>query len=185
MLLLLLHCCKSHKRWLQIAQKMELRLQSQEDQELSAAAFVRFATVQQEQQHQSNTQQQQHAAAAEHQEDTKALHQQLPSSLVYYKTNTLQPYLRKGFLQRAYWKGGVSPGLTVWEFVCCIWGFSLHPLCRKLFGRGGVVIAVFQERKTTFWYESTVWATSLGEIVTYRGFLLLTWKTTFWYEVVV
>jgi hypothetical protein len=47
--------------------------------------------------------------------DANALHQKLPSSFVCYKTNTLQSCLRKLFLQKAYWKGGVS----VWGFVHC------------------------------------------------------------------
>ncbi len=52
---------------------------------------------------------------SEQEQDANALHQQLPSSFVCYKTNTLQSYLRKLFLQKAYWKGGVS----VLGFVRC------------------------------------------------------------------
>jgi hypothetical protein len=52
---------------------------------------------------------------SEQEQDGNALHQQLPSSFVCYKTNTLQSCLRKLFLQKAYWKGGVS----VWGFVRC------------------------------------------------------------------
>ena len=50
---------------------------------------------------------------SEQEQGANALHQQLPSSLGCYKTNTLQSCLRKLFLQKAYWKGGVS----VWGFV--------------------------------------------------------------------
>jgi hypothetical protein len=52
---------------------------------------------------------------SEQEQDANALHQQLPWSLVCYKTNTLQSCLRKLFLQKAYWKEGVA----VWGFVRC------------------------------------------------------------------
>ena len=89
---------------------------------------------------------------SEQQQYVKTLHQQLPSSPVCFKSNTLLPCLRKLFFQKAYWKGGVS----VWGFVRCrcastywkrglsVWGFvrcrcaSANSLCRKLFEKGGV-----------------------------------------------
>jgi hypothetical protein len=69
---------------------------------------------------------------SEQQQYVKTIHQQLPPSPVSYKTNTLQPCLRKLFLQKTYWKGVV----VVWGFVRCICA-SANSLCRKSFEREG------------------------------------------------
>jgi len=68
----------------------------------------------------------------EQQQYVKTLHQQLPPSPVSYKTNTLQPCLRKLFLQKTYWKGVV----VVWGFVRCNCACA-NFLCWKSFEREG------------------------------------------------
>jgi hypothetical protein len=50
---------------------------------------------------------------SEQQQDVKTVHQQLPSSPVCFKSNTLLPCLLKLFFQKAYGKGGLS----VWGYV--------------------------------------------------------------------
>ncbi len=70
---------------------------------------------------------------SELQQGVKTVHQQLPSSPVCFKSNTLLPCLLKLLFQKAYGKGGVS----VWGYVryrCA----SANSLCRKLFEKGGV-----------------------------------------------
>ena len=76
---------------------------------------------------------------SEQQQGVKTVHQQLPSSPVCFKSNTLLPCLLKLFFQKAYGKGGVS----VWGYVryrCA----STNSLCRKLFEKGGVLLSVFR-----------------------------------------
>ena len=69
---------------------------------------------------------------SEQQQYVKTIHQQLPPSPVSYKTNTLQPCLRKLFLQKTYWKGVV----VVWGFVRCNCACA-NFLCWKSFEREG------------------------------------------------
>ena len=75
---------------------------------------------------------------SEQQQGVKTVHQQLPSSPVCFKSNTLQPCLRKLFLQKTYWKGVV----VVWGFVRCSC-VSANSLCRKSFERAGVCCMFF------------------------------------------
>jgi hypothetical protein len=88
----------------------------------------------------------------------KTLHQQLPSSPVCFKSNTLLPCLRKLLFMKVSWKGGVSVwgfvhykcASTYWKRGVSVWGFvfcrcaSGNSLCRKLFEKGGVLWSVFR-----------------------------------------
>jgi hypothetical protein len=75
---------------------------------------------------------------SERQQGVKTVHQQLPSSPVCFKSNTLLPCLLKLFFQKAYGKGWVS----VWGYVLYRCAYA-NSLCRKLFEKGGGLLSVF------------------------------------------